>query len=331
MLGINSLIENAPVKEYFTHAFQSGRISHSYIIGGEDGCGKMTLAKAVAQTLLCESEGERPCGRCSACVRAEAGTHPDILFPTHEKPSVFGVDEVRRQVVDDCEIRPFDGRYKIYILDEGEKLSTEAQNALLKTIEEPPEYVIVMILTENPDGLLDTIRSRSVTLRMSPVSAEAETKYLREHGVPKDRIDTAVRFSQGNIGRAMRMAASDDFAAMTDLLLQMLRNADHLSFEVLLQDITEFEKKYKLSAGDILSFLRLWFRDVLLFKAEGDPNVCIFQDEYAAISRMARHMSYHGISHILDQITVTEQRLAANVSFGLSMELLWMSILDAAE
>ncbi|MGI6107974.1 MAG: ATP-binding protein [Lachnospiraceae bacterium] len=331
MPGINSLIENQTVKEYFEHAFASGRISHSYIIGGEDGCGKMTLARAVAQTLLCESDGEKPCGTCSACIRAEAGTHPDIIYPSHEKPTVFGVDEVRSQIVDDCAIRPFDGKYKIYIVDEGEKLSAEAQNALLKTIEEPPEYVIIMILTENPDGLLDTIRSRSVTLRMSPVSPEAETEFLKKQGVPEDRIGMAVRFSQGNIGRAMRMAASDDFSTMTELILQMLRNADHLPFENLMEDITAIEKNYKLSVGDILSFIRLWFKDVLVFKAEGDPNLLVFQNEYLAISRMAKKMSYHGISHVLDQVTVTEDRLAANVNFSLSLELLWMSILDAAE
>lgn len=329
MAGFESILENEEVKEYFRRALESGRISHCYIIGGEDGLGKMTLAKAAAQTLICEAPGEKPCGSCPACTRFLAGSHPDVLYPKHAKPTVFGVDDVRDGIVRDMLIKPYSSPYKIYIVDEAEKLSVQAQNALLKTIEEPPAYGILMLLATNPAAFLETIRSRSVILTMKPVSNPVLERYLKEQGIDEQKIPSLVRFSQGNIGKALKLAQSERFSEMTGRIMELLKRSDSMSFGSLLEGIGELEE-YKLEIMDILSFIRMWYRDILLFKATSDPNLLIFGDEFSSIRKFSQKYSYNGIEHILKEIDVTERRLDANVNYSLSLELLWIAIREAA-
>ena len=202
--GFSELIGNEQIKEHFLHAISSGKVSHCYVISGEDGLGKMTAAKAFAQTLECQAEpANRPCGVCHSCTQFLSGNHPDVIFPGHEKPTVIGVDDVRTQIIGDIQIKPYCSPYKIYIVDEAQKLSVQAQNALLKTIEEPPAYGIILLLTTNAAAMLETILSRSIVLNMKPVESEAFTSYMREKGVDEDKIPTLEKFSQGNIGKGL--------------------------------------------------------------------------------------------------------------------------------
>ena len=329
MAGFESVLGNEQVREYFRHAVDSGKVSHCYVLSGEDGLGKMTLAKAFAQTLLCDSPVGRPCGKCHSCVQFESGNHPDVIYTTHEKPTVIGVDDVRTGIVEDIALRPYSSDYKIYIMDEAEKLSVQAQNALLKTIEEPPSYGILMLLTTNAAGLLDTIRSRSILLSMLPLENQVLESYLRKEDGDAQKIPSLVKFAQGNIGKAMKLSGSENFSAMMDQIMELLKKADILDFETMLTGIENLET-FKINIKDCLSFIRMWFRDVLLYKATGDPNLLIFFDEIVAIRRYSTRFSYNGINRILDEIEATERRLDANVNFSLSMELLWLTIRDGS-
>ena len=106
--GFSELIGNEQIKEHFLHAISSGKVSHCYVISGEDGLGKMTVAKAFAQTLECQAEpANRPCGVCHSCTQFLSGNHPDVIFPGHEKPTVIGVDDVRTQIIGDIQIKPY--------------------------------------------------------------------------------------------------------------------------------------------------------------------------------------------------------------------------------
>lgn len=128
-----------------------GKVSHAYVISGGLGSGKKLIASTFAQTLQCEAGGVEPCGVCHSCVQAAGGNQPDIIWVGHEKPGSIGVDDIRDQLVSDMQIKPYSSPYKIYIIDEADKLTVAAQNAMLKTIEEPPAYGIVILLANNPD------------------------------------------------------------------------------------------------------------------------------------------------------------------------------------
>ena len=143
-------------------------VSHAYILNGERGSGKKLLANLFAMSLQCENRDEDgdACGKCRSCRQAAGGKQPDSIRIMHDKPNTIGGGYIRTQVNDDIMIRPYSSKYKIYIIADADMMSVEAQNALLKTIEEPPEYAVIMLLTENAETLLPTIRSRCVMMKM---------------------------------------------------------------------------------------------------------------------------------------------------------------------
>lgn len=142
---------------------------------------KSCWADVFAETLQCEKGGTEPCGSCHSCVQAQSGNHPDIIHLMHEKPNSISVDDVRTQIVNDVLIKPYSGKYKIYIVPDAEKMTAAAQNALLKTIEEPPAYAVILLLANNASALLPTILSRCVMLSLKPVADDKVKQYLMEH------------------------------------------------------------------------------------------------------------------------------------------------------
>ena len=192
ILGQNHILR------HFENAIRMGKISHAYIINGEEGSGKMNLAIHFAKALQCErnnsnkainEDGERitvpgtACGQCKSCKQTDSKNQPDIKYITYEKSGI-GVDEIREQINDDIDIKPYSSPYKIYIVPESEKMTVQAQNALLKTIEEPPEYAIIILLTTNADTFLQTILSRCVMLNIRPVKEDIiKNQLTSQYGV----------------------------------------------------------------------------------------------------------------------------------------------------
>lgn len=320
MAGFEKIIGNEQIKKHLCDAIAQNKVSHGYILSGEDGLGKLTFAKTFAQMLQCESEGDRPCGSCHSCKQFESGNHPDIIYVSHEK-NVIGVDDVREQINKDIIIKPYSSPYKIYIVDEAEKMSVQAQNALLKTIEEPPAYAIIMLLSTDGEKLLPTIRSRCITLKVRPVTDEEMMCYLKEHGVEEERVSVVMKLARGNIGRALKMAQSESFHEMIDMIIKMLENVWKMDlFDIM--NFIERLNKYKINIYDCFDFMRLWFRDVLLFKATSDMNLLIFKNNYKSIYDIASKCSYEKLENILKAIDVAERRLNANVNFEQTLELM---------
>jgi DNA polymerase-3 subunit delta' len=154
----------------------------------------------------------------------DSGNHPDLIRVTHEKPNSISVDDIRTQVNNTIQIKPYQGPYKIYIIDQADLMTVQAQNALLKTIEEPPEYAVIMLLTENADVLLPTITSRCVMLKLRNIKDELIKKYLMEKiEVPDYKADMCTAFAQGNMGRAIMLANSEHFNEVREDAVQLLK------------------------------------------------------------------------------------------------------------
>ena len=149
---------------------------------------------------------------CHSCKQALSDNQPDIIYVSHEKPNTISVDDIRAQINNDIAIKPYSSPYKIYIMNEAEKMTPQAQNAILKTLEEPPEYAVIMLLTSNVNSLLPTILSRCVVLNMKPVADELVRNYLMHQlHVPDYKAEVCVAFARGNIGKAKSLASSEDF------------------------------------------------------------------------------------------------------------------------
>lgn len=314
------------IVDHFQNALESGKISHAYIINGERSSGKEFIAKIFAMALQCEAEGIEPCNECHSCKQALSGNHPDIIKVTHEKPATVGVEDIRNGVNNDVVIKPYSSKWKIYIINEAEKMTVQAQNALLKTLEEPPAYAVILLLTSNPEALLPTIQSRCVVLNMKPVSDDIVKNYLmKELHIPDYKADVCTAFARGNLGKAKALAASEEFDNIKTEAVSLLKYIRDMEITDIVSAIKKIND-YKIDINDYLDILSVWYRDVLLFKATNDVNHLIFKDEIQYIKKVSNQSAYEGIEIILDALEKAKARLRANVNFELTMELLLLTI-----
>ncbi len=331
MSGFEEIVGHRDVVEHLKLAIATDAVSHAYILDGEKGSGKKAIARTFARALNCEGTGEGPCEKCHSCLQALHKNHPDIVEVTHEKPDSLTVDDIRKQVVDDVQIRPYSSRYKVYIVPDAEKMTKQAQNALLKTIEEPPDYAVILLLTANLSVLLQTILSRCVVLHTKPIPDEQVRNYLMEHEQMTDyEADLCVAFAQGNIGKALRLAQSESLFSIKESAVRLLQNIQNMDMTEIIQAIKGVSE-YKFDVSDYLDFLAMWYRDVLYFKATSDVNGIIFRDKLREIQQQATQISYEGVEAILEGIQKAKERLAANVNFELTLELLFLLMKEKGE
>ena len=320
------VVGHKDIINYIRNAVREDKVSHAYILNGERGAGKKMLANLFAATLLCEKGGPDPCNECHSCRQAESGNHPDIIKVTHEKPNSISVDDIREQVTNTIMIKPYQGPYKVYIIPQADMMTPQAQNALLKTIEEPPEYAVIMLLTENADTLLPTINSRCVMLKLRNIKDTLIKKYLMETmQVPDYKADMCTAFAQGNMGRAIMLANSEHFNEIRDEAVQLLKYINEMELSEIVQAVSRITA-YKLEINDYLDIIMIWYRDVLLYKATKDMDKVVFKDQIKYIKERAKRSSYEGIELIIESLEKAKARLKANVNFDLVMELLFLTI-----
>jgi len=201
--------------EQLVRSMQIGRTVHAHILEGGEGTGKRTLAQICARALNCGApEHLRPCGVCPSCLRAESGNHPDItvLRPVVEKgrEKAIGVDAVR-ELIEKAAIRPYEGGFGCIIIERASLLTVQAQNALLKTLETPPENVVFFLLVESTSSLLTTIVSRVRVTRLPVLTWEQVTDVLVRRGIPQLRAEQLADVSGGSVGQALSADADEDY------------------------------------------------------------------------------------------------------------------------
>ena len=326
MFSFSEIVGHEQIKEHMQAAIRDKKPFHAYLFQGEEGVGKEALARTFAAGLQCQSESaDKPCKECVSCRQMESGNQPDVIWVTREKASL-GVDEIREQLCNTMDIKPFSSPYKIYLVPEAEKMTEAAQNALLKTIEEPPEYGIVILMTSNISALLPTIQSRCLTMEFRPLSTAVVESYVKEHcQVPDYQARASAAFAQGNLGKARRYAKSEDFIERKDHIISLLRHVEQMDLSEMLAVIKDLGTR-KDEVRDYIDLMVLWYRDVLLFKATKDINQLLFQDEASYISREASHRSYEKIEEILQAFEKAKVRLRANVNFDITMELMLLTL-----
>ena len=326
MGSFKDVVGHKDILKYISSAVENNRVSHAYIQNGERGSGKKMLANLFAMTLLCETGDNEPCGKCHSCKQAESGNHPDIIRVTHEKPNSISVDDIRTQVNNTVDIKPYQGPYKVYIIPQADMMTPQAQNAILKTIEEPPSYAVFLLLTENAETLLPTINSRCVMLKLRNIKDTLIKKYLMENlEIPDYKADMCTAFAQGNMGRAIMLANSDHFNEIREEAVQLLKHISEMELNEIVAAVKNISV-YKLEITDYLDIIMIWYRDVLLYKATKEIDKVVFKDQLQSIKEQARKSSYEGIELILESLEKAKARLKANVNFDLVMELLFLTI-----
>ena len=322
MSGFKDVVGHRDIIQYIQNAVEQDKVSHAYILNGAKGAGKKMLAKLFAMTLQCENSQSDPCGECRSCKQADSGNQPDIITIQHEKPGSISVDDIREQLNGDIMIKPYSSRYKIYIIPEADLLTVQAQNALLKTIEEPPEYAIIILLTTNADTFLQTILSRCVMLNIRPVKEDIiKNQLTSQYGVGDYEARVAATFSNGNPGKAIKLATSEEFKELKQYVVGMFMSLEKGGMDIIGEAIKK-TGTFKKQIDEYFSLMRIWFRDILVYKATKEEDQIIFQDEYMTIEKMSQTYSFDDINDILK----AESRIKSNVNFDSTIEILLLSI-----
>ena len=323
------------IYEHFKNAIAAGKLSHAYILHGERGMGKLNIAKEAAKAIQCESNAPEKtdktgeaCGQCKSCHQAESDNQPDIKYVTPTKKTL-GVDDIREQINGDALIKPYGSPYKIYIIPKSDTMTVQAQNALLKTIEEPPSYAIFILLAANTDAFLPTILSRCVMLNARTVAeSEIVDELKSKYGVGDYDAKVAASFAGGNIGKAEKLISSDSFKDSKNSVTDLVRDVANGGMEAIakvVKDLNDY-KDDKEGLRDYLDMVRVWFGDVLKYKSTKDVNELVFQESLTEIKQLADHISFENLNGIMDEIYNAEGRIKSNVGFDSNMEVMLLGI-----
>ena len=251
---------------------RSGRTQQAYIFEGAEGVGNFEGAKLFANALVCTGDNA-PCKSCSACLMAAADTHPDIHIIEHEaKKKIISVEQIR-SVITDCYVKPFENGKKVYIFRYGDDITIQAQNALLKILEEPPEYAVFIILSENTNILLPTILSRATLIRFGRVRDEVIKEELTNIYPELDNsIDFLVHYAGGNLGAAIKLMSQENFMPLREKAFDKLE--DLLSINLLTAyDVADFIDENKEDADLIFAFWLDFMHDIMLIKNDASTLI----------------------------------------------------------
>lgn len=325
MSDFRDITGNEQIIKSMKSAVRNSMVSHAYIISGDEGSGKKMLASALAKTLLCENGGDDACGKCISCRTFEAGNNPDVIYVYPKKTRALSVDDVREQITSDVNIKPYNHKYKIYIVPKADTLTVPAQNALLKTLEEPPEYAVIILLAENTGAFLETILSRCVLFKIKPLSDDKVRSYLVAKGQAGEKeAEIFAEYSQGSIGRAITFAKSEEFAGLRDEVREILKNISKMSWYDLTAAAASLEKYRELA--DVTDMIYLWYRDVLVYKTTGKESLLTEKDMTSAIRTEAERSSFDGLYKIPGFINEAKKQIRQNVNYVFALEMLFINI-----
>lgn len=271
-MQFKKFLGNEKIKEQLSYLVSAGRLPHAIVLEGEEGIGKKTLAMEIASALVCRSGGEKPCCSCTACSKAEKGYHPDIIMCGPEDGKKFISVGAIRDIINNAYIAPLESDYKIYIIDKAHCMNESAQNAILKILEEPPSYVVFILLVEARSMLLETVLSRSVVLSVEGVCEKDGADYITANcDVDYNTAKDAVTAYKGNIGKAMASIKGGEMQRLFDLVnsIGTALMADN-EYE-LMKVLGSFSKdKNKIGLSSVLAMLKTVFRDALVYNKTGE-------------------------------------------------------------
>lgn len=296
-------------KKYLSNSIKSNMISHAYMFEGPEGVGKNTMARELATTLL-EMEN--------------LFNSPDYIEikPTGNSIKIAQI----RKLQSDILVKPYKS-YKIYVINEAQKMTVEAQNALLKTLEEPPKYAIIILITNNKESLLDTIKSRCEIIKFTPIPLVEVADYLTQTGLDKNRALLLANFSRGSMQKAIELSESEDFHIMRDEVQKYVETFLTASLIDII-DIQSDIEKYKENIINVLDLLVNYFRDIMMVKENVDSSMIINLDRLVFIKNMSVKITYSQLSKIIDIIEETKNKLRSNCNFNISIQVMTLNIYE---
>ncbi len=319
---------NTPLVEQLRRSAASGRSSHAYLFLGGAGAGKRLIANTFAKALQCEGE-KRPCDSCKSCHAFNHGNHPDVIyFQPLKNGKTYTIEDVREQLLETVDLKPFQYEKKIYIIEKADTLNIQSQNALLKTLEEPPAHAVFLLLAERAETFLPTILSRVVVMKIRPLSAETIADYLMQAGHLAEESHILSAYAQGRIGQALELVEDEGFREMRQDILGKLEALPSMSegdAYLLAKDLEGYKNDLRF-----LDIMELWYRDLLTAKSLREEGYLIQRDKKDAIFRAAKEPAAL-LAKKAAAVRTARMRLAQNANFRLTMEVMLMDLKETGK
>lgn len=307
--------------EFLKRAAAQSRVAHAYLFSGPEGVGKRTTALAFAQALNCQAprEGEA-CGACASCRKIAAASHPDVMLLEPEGQA-FKIEQVREVLQRNLRWKPLEGRTRVFVLDRADALTAEAANSLLKVLEEPPDAVVIVLITSQAFALLPTIRSRCQEIRFRPLAAGLLTQWLFEaHGVPQETAAALARLSDGRPAEALRLS-DPEVQEVRRRVLDLAAAAAPGAWPALAAAMGEWQGE----AVEPLVFLLTWFRDRLLLSQGVPARLAVNQDRLAQLQTAPWETPEVLWDHCRWVLQALDWK-AQNLNAQLLLEQVWMKL-----
>ncbi|GAA3645457.1 ATP-binding protein [Asaccharospora irregularis] len=297
-------------KKYMTNSIKNNKISHAYIFEGMDGIGKKKFAEEFSKILF---KG------------TSIDVNPDCISINPDGNSIK-IAQIRK-LQSDIIIKPHKD-YKIYIINQSEKMTMEAQNTLLKTLEEPPRYAIIILITNNKERLLDTVKSRCETIKFTPISQSDLKLYLMNtKGIDEQRATLLATFSRGSMEKALELSDSAEFSIIREDIQKYIEIIMDKNMSEVLNIASDLEK-YKTSIISLLDMMLNYFRDMMFLKEGFGKNMIINIDKIIFIQNMSNKITYSQLSKIIDIIEETKKRIKSNCNFNTNMQVMALNIYE---
>ncbi len=326
-MDFSGLIGQKKVIRKLTESIENDTVGHAYIFHGPGGIGKRTLARAFAGLLLCnmpENEGRNACNKCISCNLSNSGTNPDLTV-IEDDGTKIGVDEIRK-IQYDVNKRPMYSQRKVYLIFKAEKMTEQAQNCLLKTLEEPPSYCVIILTATNPSKLLSTVTSRAHPLMLERYSTDEIYGFLVEkENIDNEKADFLTRYSDGILGKAVELAFDEKLYSIREQVFDILIYLNKKPLQYIFETV-DFFKNNKEHFDFIFDMISLFFRDILSIIHYGNEKRLINIDKKDIILNNMSFFTTLKAVNAIDIVEKTRTGIKKYANFQLSIEIMLMKL-----
>lgn len=320
----NEIIGHDDLKDRMKKALRNDQLAHAYIFEGVSGVGKSMTAEALAAALLCDKNTEEACGTCPACQKMASSNHPDYEITMPDGASIKNkqIEEFQEFIL----LKPYTGNRKIAVIKHAHTMTLSAQNRILKILEEPPHYAVIIFITDSLSGILPTIRSRCQSVSFQRLSKDQISGYLmKNHDVTEESANMFATFADGSIARADSSLADEAFVELRSGVIQFIENLIMKRTAKAFDWSSEMEgQKDKLEL--VFDLMKLWFRDIMLIKNGASDSLLFNADQLELLKKESYRISLKQSVDVLERIEQARAQLASHVNVGLILETLIMDI-----
>jgi len=310
---INTAQINIAAMDRFKRLIFQDRLGHAYLLVGPQDSGKTQTALSLAQLVNCEGQGIKPCGLCPPCRKIDSGNHPDVHVMGNDEGESIKIEEIRF-LLGRAQLRAYEAKTKVFIIRNIEYMTTDAGNALLKTLEEPSPNTLMVLTTSVPENNLDTIKSRCHIVNFFPTSVNRIVQLLKDEGVKNEDARFLAVYSEGCLGKTRKLIKQEIITERHQVLDELLLNRNNDAF---LKDLAQDDQ----ATAQALRLLLSYFRDVLLFKSGVDPKELVHQDRLKELHTFAAR-SFEDLGLIIRQIVQTKKLVNDKLNVKMSLSLL---------